>query len=153
MSRWLFNPLHLPLLLHSNWECFPFRFVAPSRINLALSLSVAKHCVCVTETRGTSPAKPQLFPHYYKPNHLPRIEALGRVHAYLPREKGWVSNASTHAGKTSCFFRCQANRQFHPTRTVVLLHRESWVVILTYPQDNVSFSPTVFYPSELTPLC
>ena len=39
--------------------------------------------------------KPQLFPHYYKPNHLPRIEALGRVYAYLPREKGWVSNYTT----------------------------------------------------------
>ena len=36
--------------------------------------------------------KSQLFPHYYKPNHLTRIEALGRVYAYLPREKGWVSN-------------------------------------------------------------
>lgn len=36
--------------------------------------------------------KPQLNPHYYKPNHLARIEALGRVYAYLPREKGWVSN-------------------------------------------------------------
>ena len=41
---------------------------------------------------GLTVAKPQLFPHYYKPNHLPRIEALGRVYAYLPREKGWVSN-------------------------------------------------------------
>ena len=68
--------------------------------------------------------KPQLFPHYYKPNHLPRIEALGRVYAYLPREKGWVSNAPIHQRRLLPFFRCVANRQFHPTRTVVLLHRE-----------------------------
>ena len=41
---------------------------------------------------GLTVAKPQLFPHYYKPNHLARIEALSEFTLTLPREKGWVSN-------------------------------------------------------------
>ena len=49
--------------------------------------------------------------------------------------------------ETSTFFRCVANTP------PLMCELERVNYLLTYPQDNVSFSPTVFYPSELTPLC
>lgn len=74
---------------------------------------------------SVSSTRPQLFPHYYKPNHLPQIEALGRVYAYLPRGKGWVSNCQvpTLSGLRH-YFRPVTLRQmcrlFH--NTVVILN-------------------------------
>lgn len=53
LIRWLFITFHLPQLLHPDWECFPFRFVAPTYSSVLLpNLSIA----CIVKRNGRLPA-------------------------------------------------------------------------------------------------